>query len=213
MKRKPDYQPYADAIPVLVPRSGVWWRRIISLLRTWFGAFLVLLLINALIVFNQAQTLSPRGLAAKLTEMLVVKQVNAQRTAGASDGAALTKLNAEVLSLKSENAALSSLVERSANSSFGFVSLSKVRSDGGKIYWQALVKSGSKAKQGYILDVRSVKEQVVQGVMPNSRSIMPNSAGDLFDGYVPAMPYLQVSLWDRSTKMVVQTIVVSLGEK
>lgn len=215
MKRKPGYQPYADGIPVLVPRSGVWWRRALALLRTWVGALMVVLTLNAVLVIRQADSISPRDIASKITEMLALKQVNAQRSAGAADGSAIAKLSAEMVSLKAENAALSNLVKSASESSFGFISMSKVRLDGARLYWQSLVRGGQQSGKEYVLDVRSSKDALVPTVMPNSRLIKPNASGDLFDGtlQVSSDAFLVVSLWDRSNKRLIQSVLISLGAK
>ncbi len=214
MKRVPSSQPYADVQPLLLPRGGVWWQRMFQFTRSWVGALLLLSVINLIAIFYFLGVFSnPVAMAKKAMEVLAIQQVMTARDAGVADGEMLTKLNSEIMTLKTENESLKALMKKPTVASSDMLSVSKLTITGNNIYWQALVKTSEMKNQNFILDVRSHKAPVViPEIMNEGRPILVKSGGDLFDGNTNLYGgnYLAISIWDQETKKLIEAKILKV---
>ncbi len=214
MKRVPSSQPYADVQPLLLPRGGVWWQRMFQFTRSWVGALLLLSIINLIAIFYFLGVFSnPVAMAKKAMEVLAIQQVMTARDAGVADGEMLTKLNSEIMTLKTENESLKALMKKPTVASSDMLSVSKLTITGNNIYWQALVKTSEMKNQNFILDVRSHKAPVViPEIMNEGRPILVKSGGDLFDGNTNLYGgnYLAISIWDQETKKLIEAKILKV---
>jgi hypothetical protein len=214
LKRVPSSQPYADIKPLLLPRGGVWWQRMFQFTRSWVGALLLLSVLNILALFYYVGIFSnPMAFAKKAMEVLAIQQAISATEEGVADGALLTKLNTEIVSLKTENESLKALMKKSQTSSNDMLSVSKLSIAGNNIYWQALVKPAELMNKNFILDVRAHKAPVVMAEMLNEgRPILVKAGGDLFDGTTNLYSgnYLAISLWDQETKKLIEAKILKV---
>ncbi len=214
MKRVPSSQPYADVQPLLLPRGGVWWQRMFQFTRSWVGALLLLSGLNLMAIFYFLGVFSnPITVAQKAMEVLAIQQVISARDAGVADGEMLTKLNNEIVTLKTENESLKALMKKPTINSNDMLSVSKLTITGNNIYWQALVKPSEMKNQNFILDVRALKAPIVlPEVMNEGRQILVKSGGDLFDGNTNLYGgnYLAISIWDQETKKLIESKILKV---
>ncbi len=214
MKRRPNLQPYADVQPLLLPRGGIWWQRMFQFTRSWVGALILLSILNLTAIFYFVGIFSnPMAFAKRAMEVLAIQQVMTARDAGVADGEMLTKLNSEILTLKTENESLKDLMKKPNVSSNDMVSVSKLTVTGNNIYWQALIKTSDMKNKNFILDVRAYKSPIViPEVMNEGKPILVKAGGDLFDGNTNLYGgnYLAISIWDEETKKLIESKILKV---
>lgn len=214
MKRRPSSQPYADIQPLLLPRGGVWWQRMFQFTRSWVGALLLLSILNLIAIFYFIGIFSnPMAFAKKAMEVLAIQQVMTANDAGVAEGEMLTKLNNEIVTLKTENESLKALMKKPSVNSNDMLSVSKLTITGNNIYWQALVKPQEMKNMNFILDVRAHKAPIVlPEIMNEGKPILVKSGGDLFDGNTNLYGgnYLAISIWDQETKKLIESKILKV---
>lgn len=216
MKRKPSHQPFADAMPVIMPVEKARWRQVVQFSRSWLGALLVVGCANVFFmatnsgnVFSVAKSWATQGL-----QMFALTKMHIDKDAGAADGEALAKLNNELIALKAEKVAMMKMAEAAKGATQGLIAPSKLDLRGNQLYWQVLVRRavGERDSEFY-LAMQPFRGAIPMDFDKTARIISVNHEANLFDGQMQTGNdrFVLIGLWRKSDKKLLELRVFDVA--
>lgn len=216
MKRKPEYQPFADALPVIMPVEKARWRQVVQFSRSWLGALLVVGCVNVFFmatnsgnVFSVAKSWATQGL-----QMFALTKMHIEKDVGAAEGEALAKLNSELIALKAEKVALVKMAEASKGATQGLIAPSKLDLRGSQLYWQVLVRRATGERDSeFYLAVQPFRGAIPQDFDKTARIVTVNHEANLFDGNMQTGVdrFVLMGLWRKSDKKLLELRVFDVA--
>ena len=217
MARRPDQQPYADAVPILYPRGPAFSRRLLRTFGNLSGAILLVAIVNiAAVTYISGFSESPYNYLRIFLERVAVSRIVAATAAGEIDGERIAQLRSEVRDLRSERDSLKLLIDKSSLASHDTLSISKLEMSEKGLYWQVLVRPRKREAGELLLDVRRSDEPVVPSAPAPSAMVIPSKGvADLHDGIITSKPgrHLVVSLFSKTNKTLIEAKIAMMRQE